>query len=70
MQFVGIVNDDSTDVGRVHLGTVYLLDSAGKEIRVKETEKMSGEWMARSALRNARDAMESWSQIIYDEFIA
>lgn len=70
MQFVGIVNDDSTDVGRVHLGTVYLLDAAGKEIRVKETEKMSGEWMPRGALRNARDAMESWSQIIYDEFIA
>ena len=70
MQFIGIVNDDSTDVGRVHLGAAYLLDAAGREIRVKETDKMSGEWMPRGALRNARDAMESWSQIIYDEFIA
>jgi predicted NUDIX family phosphoesterase len=70
MQFIGIVNDDTTDVGRVHLGAAYLLDVQGKEVRVKETEKMSGEWMSRSALRGARPAMESWSQIVYDEFIA
>ncbi len=70
MQFIGIVNDDSTDVGRVHLGTVYLLEAAGKEVRVKETEKMSGQWMPRGSLRSARGAMESWSQIVYDEFIA
>ena len=70
MQFIGIVNDDSTDVGRVHLGAAYVLDAQGKEIKVKETDKMSGEWMSRAALRNARNAMESWSEIIYDEFIA
>ena len=70
MQFIGIVNDDSTDVGRVHLGAAYVLDAQGKEIRVKETDKMSGEWMSPAALRNARNAMESWSQIVYDEFIA
>ena len=54
MQFIGIVNDDSTDVGRVHLGAAYVLDAQGKEIKVKETDKMSGEWMSRAALRNAR----------------
>jgi predicted NUDIX family phosphoesterase len=70
MEFVGIVNDDSTDVGRVHLGAAYLLEAAGKEVIVKETEKMSSRWMPRAALREARTAMESWSQIIYDQFIA
>jgi len=70
MDFIGIINDDSTDVGRVHLGAAYLLDSAGREVTVKETEKMSGEWMSRAALRGARMAMESWSQIVYDAFIA
>ena len=70
MQFIGIINDDSTDVGRVHLGVAYVLDAAGKEVRVKETEKMTSEWMPRSALRDARGAMESWSQIVYDAFIA
>ena len=70
MEFIGMINDDTTDVGRVHLGAAYVLDAQGKEIKVKETDKMSGEWMSRAALRNARNAMESWSQIVYDEFIA
>jgi predicted NUDIX family phosphoesterase len=70
MQFIGIVNDDSTDVGRVHLGAAYVLDAQGKDVKIKETDKMSGEWMTRAGLRGSRDAMESWSQIVYDEFIA
>lgn len=70
LQFVGILNDDSTDVGRVHLGAVYVLDAAEKNVSVLETEKMSGRWMRKRALRDVRDAMESWSQIVYDEFIA
>jgi predicted NUDIX family phosphoesterase len=70
MQFIGIVNDDSTDVGRVHLGAAYVLDAQGKDVKVKETDKMSGEWMTRAGLRGSRDAMESWSQIVYDEFIS
>lgn len=70
LQFVGILNDDSTEVGRVHLGAVYVLDVRAKEVSVKETEKMTGEWMPRHALRNVREAMETWSQIVYDEFIA
>ena len=70
MQFIGIINDDSTDVGRVHLGAAYLLDAQGNDVKIKETDKMTGAWMARSALRGSRDAMESWSQIVYDEFIA
>lgn len=70
MDFIGIINDDTTDVGRVHLGVAYVLDAEMKEVAVKETEKMSGEWMSRGVLRAARPAMESWSQIIYDQFIA
>ena len=70
LQFVGILNDDSTDVGRVHLGAVYVLDARGTNVVVKETEKMTAEWMPRDALKSVRDAMESWSQIVYDEFIA
>ena len=70
MQFIGIVNDDSTDVGRVHLGAAYLLEAQGKDVKVKETDKMTGEWKTRAALRASREAMESWSQIVYDDFIA
>jgi predicted NUDIX family phosphoesterase len=70
LQFAGILNDESTEVARVHLGVAYLLDVSQKSVEVIETEKMSGDWMSRSAMRGARSAMESWSEIIYDEFIA
>jgi predicted NUDIX family phosphoesterase len=70
LKFVGIVNDDSTEVGLVHLGIVYILDVAHKSVAVMETEKMAGEWMPRAAMHEVRSAMESWSEIVYDEFIA
>lgn len=70
LEFLGIVNDNTTDVGRVHLGAAYRLDVELKSVTVKETEKMIGQWISRAALRETRSAMESWSQIVYDEFIA
>ena len=69
MEFIGMINDDSTDVGRVHLGAAYVLDAGSRDVIVKETEKMTSEWMPRAALRGVRDAFESWSQIVYDHFI-
>lgn len=69
MDFIGMINDDATDVGRVHLGAAYVLDAGSRDVVVKETEKMTSEWMPRGALRNVREAFESWSQIVYDNFI-
>lgn len=70
LRFVGILNDDTTDVGRVHLGAVYLLEAASPQIAVRETEKMSGSWVPRAQLDASRAAMESWSQIVYDRYVA
>jgi predicted NUDIX family phosphoesterase len=69
LAFVGILNDDSTEVGRVHLGAVYLLETS-RNVRVRETEKMTGSFVARAELAPLREAMESWSQIVYDRLIA
>jgi predicted NUDIX family phosphoesterase len=70
LDFKGMLNDDSTEVGTVHLGAVYVLDAATAEVRVRETEKMRGQWMPRAALGPLRERMETWSQIVYDELIA
>jgi predicted NUDIX family phosphoesterase len=69
LSFVGILNDDTTDVGRVHLGAVYVLDAHRGEVNVRETEKMSGRWVKRAKLAEHREAMETWSQIVYDATI-
>lgn len=70
LRFIGILNDDTTDVGSVHLGAVYVLDTPSRDVTVRETEKMSGEWRARANLGSLRDAMETWSQLVYDHWIA
>ncbi len=70
LQFIGILNDDTTDVGRVHLGAVYLLEAFTPQVVVRETEKMTGAWTPRGDLAAQRDAMESWSQLVYDQYIA
>jgi predicted NUDIX family phosphoesterase len=70
LTFVGILNDDTTDVGRVHLGAVFVLDAHEGIVHVRETEKMSGRWVAREELPQHRDAMETWSQIVFDATIA
>jgi predicted NUDIX family phosphoesterase len=69
LTFVGILNDDTTDVGRVHLGAVYVLDAHDDRVKVLETEKMSGTWVHREDLAGYRESMETWSQIVYDAYI-
>ncbi len=70
LSFTGILNDDTTDVGRVHLGAVYILDTFDANVTVRETEKMTGRWVPREELAQHREAMETWSQIVYDAVIA
>ena len=70
LTFAGILNDESTEVGRVHLGAVFLLNAASPSVKVLETEKMRGAWRPRTALAEAREAMESWSQVVYDELLS
>jgi predicted NUDIX family phosphoesterase len=70
LTFAGVLNDDTTDVGRVHLGAVYILDVHEPNVVVRETEKMTGRWVPRDELAQHREMMETWSQIVYDELIA
>ncbi len=68
--FAGILNDEATEVGRVHLGAVYVLHASSDRVRVLETEKMTGQWVPLAGLSERREAMESWSQIVYDQLLA
>ena len=70
LQLLGIINDESTDVGKVHLGVAYALEVPTPEVAVRETEKMSGRWAEHSELAGVRERMETWSQIVYDKAIA
>lgn len=42
-RFLGLLNDEASDVGRVHVGLVFRLDLAAQAaVRVRENHKMSG----------------------------
>jgi predicted NUDIX family phosphoesterase len=59
VSFVGILNDDTTDVGRVHLGAVYVLDATRRDVTIRETDKMTGSWATREELAPLRERMET-----------
>lgn len=58
----GFINDDTNEVGQVHLGALFILPVEG-EAAVRETEKLEGLWMPPAELRNNYDSMETWTQI-------
>lgn len=67
---VGLLNDDSTEVGTVHLGIVHhwTLESAG----VRKQEKMMAqlEFVPPQKLRADRNSLETWSQLCLDQLEA
>ena len=65
-RLVGLLNDDSTPVGTVHLGLVFAADAEGRQVRIRETHKLSGEFADTSAVRAVRDDMETWSRLVFD----
>jgi predicted NUDIX family phosphoesterase len=63
-RFVGLLNDDTTDVGSVHVGLVFEADAAGRPVGVRETEKLSGSFVDLAVVREVYDGLETWSQLI------
>lgn len=64
VKYVGIINDDTTDVGKVHLGILHEVLLENDSCRIREKENMTGNWCAIPSLAMYYDSMESWSQIV------
>lgn len=63
---VGIINDDQTDVGRVHLGIVHLFDVLAPHVVAREDDIADGRFVSIDELLAQRDQFETWSQICLD----
>jgi predicted NUDIX family phosphoesterase len=63
---LGLLNDDTTDVGSVHLGFVFIVDASGRSVEVRETDKLSGWFAEPDEVRSVYDELETWSQIVLD----
>jgi predicted NUDIX family phosphoesterase len=62
-QCIGLINDDETPVGRVHLGVVHLVDVERPAVQSRETEILDSGFRPASQLLVELDRFESWSQI-------
>lgn len=65
-RFVGLLNDDTTSVGRVHLGLVYDGDAAGRPVAIRETDKLSGAFVSAGEVAAVSDRLETWSRIAFE----
>jgi predicted NUDIX family phosphoesterase len=63
---VGLLNDDTTPVGEVHVGFVYVADAGGRPVAIRETDKLSGAFATTDEVRAVRDALETWSRLAFD----
>ncbi|HEY5629346.1 MAG TPA: NUDIX domain-containing protein [Candidatus Limnocylindrales bacterium] len=63
---VGLLNDDTTPVGSVHIGFVYTADAAGRRVGIRETDKLTGAFATTGEVASVRDGLETWSRLAFD----
>jgi predicted NUDIX family phosphoesterase len=59
---VGLINDDQTPVGQVHLGVVHLFDVERPAVRPRESEILDAGFRPVADLLTDIERFESWSQ--------
>jgi predicted NUDIX family phosphoesterase len=59
----GLINDDSTPVGSVHLGVVHLLDLDHPAVRPREAAVANAGFAPLAELLRNREEFESWSRL-------
>ena len=65
-RIVALLNDDTTEVGRVHLGIVHLFRLIEPKVEKREAMITSLAFLTKDELRGRRDILETWSQICVD----
>jgi predicted NUDIX family phosphoesterase len=65
-RFAGLLNDDSTEVGSVHIGAVFVGDAGGRSVAIRETEKLSGTFVDREDVVSVIPEMETWSRLTFE----
>lgn len=62
-QCVGLINDDETEVGKVHLGVVHVFDLETPDVKPKEASMLDAGFRQPDAMLDDLDVFETWSQI-------
>ncbi len=65
---LGIINDESNDVGKVHTGFVFLLKGNSDMIQIR-SELKQGHLFTLEECNEYYNNMESWTQLVFDHLI-
>ena len=65
-RIVALLNDDSTEVGQVHLGIVHVFKLAEPKVEKREAMITNIAFLGQDELLARRDSLETWSQICLD----
>ena len=65
-RIVALLNDDTTEVGRVHLGIVHIFHLAEQKVEKREAIITNLAFLTRAELMARRESLETWSQICLD----
>jgi predicted NUDIX family phosphoesterase len=63
---IGLINDDSSPVGQVHLGIVHVFDVQEPKVRRREQALTKSGFVPVTELSSQRDHFETWSQFLID----
>jgi predicted NUDIX family phosphoesterase len=67
-RIVALLNDDTTEVGRVHLGVVHVFQLEKPDVHKREAMITNLAFLTKSELEERRENLETWSQICLDHF--
>ncbi len=65
-KIVALINDDTTEVGQVHLGIVHVFKLAEPKVEKREAMITSLAFLGKNELMARRDSLETWSQLCLD----
>lgn len=69
LRLVGLINDDSTPVGSVHLGVVHLYDLERPDVEPREGGLADCGFVPLDDLAGQLAEFETWSQIVLREYL-
>jgi predicted NUDIX family phosphoesterase len=64
----GLINDDSNEVGQVHLGVVHVVELESPDVKPGEAAIAQLEFVTPDELLAGRESLETWSQIVLDHW--
>lgn len=65
-QIVALLNDDSNEVGQVHLGVIHVFKLAEPKVEKREAMITNLDFLSKDELFARRESLETWSQICLD----